>query len=55
MIYFENDQPHFAVWPYLALGLEGEFWIGLGWLNFELGWRSGDGGDGERDPEGLTA
>jgi hypothetical protein len=55
MIYFEANQPHVTVWPYLAVAVEGEFWIGLGWLNFEFGWRSGDGGDGERDPEGQTS
>ena len=44
MIYFETDQPHFLVWPVIAIGLEGEFWIGLGWLNLEVGWRSGDDG-----------
>jgi hypothetical protein len=50
MIYFEANQPHIAVWPYLAVAVDGEFWIGLGWLDFELGWRRGDGGDREQDP-----
>ncbi len=40
-IYVERNQPHIAVWPYLAIGLGEEFWIGLGWLNLEIGWRSG--------------
>ena len=44
MIYFEHDQDHWLVWPVLAIGLKDEFWIGIGWLNFEFGWRSGDGG-----------
>ena len=44
MMYFENDKEHYFVWPALALSLSGEFWIGIGWLNFEFGWRSGDDG-----------
>jgi hypothetical protein len=47
MIYFETDQPHYLVWPALAVGIDNEFWIGIGWLNFEIGWRNGDGGDAE--------
>jgi hypothetical protein len=47
MIYFEKNQPHIAVWPYLAVGIDDEFWIGLGWLNFEIGWRNGGGGFGD--------
>ena len=47
MIYFEHDQDHWLVWPVLAIGLKDEFWIGIGWLNFEIGWRSGDGGWGD--------
>lgn len=47
MIYFEHDQPHFLVWPALAVGIDDEFWIGIGWLNFEIGWRNGDGGSGD--------
>lgn len=44
MIYFETNQPHFVVWPYLAVGIDEELWIGIGWINFEIGWRNGDGG-----------
>lgn len=33
MIYFETNQPHFVVWPYLAIGIYEELWIGIGWLN----------------------
>ena len=47
MIYFEYNQPHYLVWPVLALGLDDEFWIGIGWLNLEIGWRNGDGGWGD--------
>jgi hypothetical protein len=46
MIYFETNQPHFVVWPYLAIGIDEELWVGIGWLNFEIGWRNGDGGFG---------
>ncbi len=42
MMYFENDKEHYLVWPALALSLSDEFWIGIGWLNFEFGWRAGD-------------
>lgn len=49
MIYFECDQDHCLVWPVLAVSVRGEFWIGLGWLNFEIGWRSGDDGETEED------
>jgi hypothetical protein len=42
MIYFEKNQPHFAVWPYLAVGFKDEFWVGFGWLNCEIGWRKGE-------------
>ena len=45
MFYIEHDQDHYLVWPVLAVGIRGEFWIGIGWLNFEIGWRNGDGGD----------
>ena len=41
MIYFEKNQPHYLVWPVLAFGkddIEG-FWIGIGWLNKEIGWK----------------
>jgi hypothetical protein len=41
MIYFEKDYDHFLVWPVLAFGLGDEFWIGIGWLTFEIGWRKG--------------
>lgn len=47
MIYFETDQPHWLVWPALAIGLDDEFWIGIGWMNCEIGWRSGTGGFGD--------
>lgn len=42
MIYIERNQPHWLAWPVLALGkndTEG-FWIGIGWLNCEIGWRT---------------
>jgi hypothetical protein len=45
MFYFEHDQDHYLVWPVLAVGIRDEFWVGLGWLNFEVGWRNGDGGE----------
>ena len=54
MIYFETDQPHYFVWPSLAVGIDDEFWIGIGWLNFEIGWRNGDGGDYENDLQEQT-
>ena len=47
MIYFINDHDHWILWPVIAigftdkLGFKDEFWIGIGWLNFEMGWRSG--------------
>ena len=47
MIYFETDKDYFMVWPALAVSLGDEFWIGIAWLNFEFGWRNGDGGDGD--------
>jgi hypothetical protein len=45
--YFERDQPHVLLWPVIAISLSDEFWIGIGWLNLEVGWRNGDGGDAE--------
>ena len=45
MFYLETNQPHYFVFPALAVGLDDEFWIGIGWLNFEIGWRNGDGGE----------
>lgn len=53
MIYFEADQPHFVVWPYLAVGIDDELWIAVGWLNFEIGWRNGDGGWGDNANNGI--
>ena len=47
MFYIETDQPHYLVWPALAVGIDDELWIGLCWLNFEIGWRNGDGGGTE--------
>jgi hypothetical protein len=40
MIYVETNQPHFLVWPALAFGKNdaGNFWIGICWLNKEIGW-----------------
>jgi hypothetical protein len=41
MMYFEKNQPHYLVWPVLAFGkddIQG-FWIGIGWLNKEIGWK----------------
>lgn len=41
MIYVEKNQPHYLAWPVLAFGkseTEG-FWVGIGWLNKEIGWR----------------
>jgi hypothetical protein len=41
MMYFERNQPHYLVWPALGFGrddLHG-FWIGIGWLNMEVGWK----------------
>jgi hypothetical protein len=41
MMYFERNQPHCLVWPALGFGrddLHG-FWIGIGWLNMEIGWK----------------
>jgi hypothetical protein len=40
--YFLKNQPHILLWPVLAIGFEGEFWIGLGWINCEIGWHSGE-------------
>lgn len=42
MMYFEKNQPHCLVWPVLAFGkneTEG-VWIGIGWLNLEIGWKT---------------
>ena len=39
--YLEKNQPHYLLWPVLAFGNERDFWIGIGFLNFEFGWRSG--------------
>jgi hypothetical protein len=41
MIYVEKNQPHYLVWPVLAFGEDEEmgFWVGIGWLNREIGWR----------------
>jgi hypothetical protein len=47
MFYFEHDQPHYLVWPALALGIDNEFWISISWLNLEIGWRNGNGGNTE--------
>ena len=47
MIYFETDKEYFMVWPALAVSVSDEFWIGVSWLNFELGWRNGDSGDSD--------
>jgi hypothetical protein len=30
------------VWPVIACSNGGEFWVGVGWLNFEFGWRKGE-------------
>ena len=40
MIYVEKNQPHYLLWPVLAFGFEDKFWIGIGWLNKEIGWKS---------------
>lgn len=53
MLYFEADKEHVFVWPALAVSLSDEFWIGIGWLNFEFGWRSGDGGSSDEDVSGV--
>jgi len=45
MIYLERDKPYVMLWPAIAVSLADEFWVGLTWLNFEIGWRSGDDGD----------
>lgn len=45
MMYFEHDKEYVIIWPAVAVSLANEFWIGLAWLNFEVGWRSGDDGD----------
>ena len=47
MIYFEKDQPHCILFPTIAIGMGPEFWVGLAWLNLEIGYRSGDGGEGD--------
>jgi len=46
MFYLETNQTHWLVWPCLAVGIDDELWIGMGWLNFEIGWRDGDSGWG---------
>ncbi len=53
MIYFEHDKEYVFLWPSIAISTVGEFWIGLAWLCFEIGWRSGD--DGEKDWKGQEA
>ena len=40
MIYLEHSQPHYFVWPVIAIGTGKEFWIALAWLNCEIGLRS---------------
>lgn len=54
MIYIETDQDHWLVWPVLAIGLGDEFWIGIGWLNCEIGWRNGNGGLSNQTPKEQT-
>jgi hypothetical protein len=50
MVYFEADRDYVILWPTIAISLTGEFWIELDWLNFVLGWRTGDdGGHGSHD------
>ena len=44
-LYVEWDQPHVILWPVIAVGMGSEFWVGICWLNFEFGWRNGDGGE----------
>ena len=45
MMYFEKNQPHYLLWPVIGFGFKSDlgegFWIGIGWLNFEFGWRKG--------------
>ena len=40
--YFEKEQPHILLLPTIAISSKGEFWIGIGWLSFEFGWRAGE-------------
>lgn len=55
MAYFEQGKDYYAVWPYLAISIHGEFWIEIGWLDFAVGWRNADdGGHGNKDPLGQT-
>ena len=54
MIYFVHDQQHCLLWPVLAVGWADDFWIGLGWLDFEIGWRTGEGGDSDELKEQNT-
>jgi hypothetical protein len=46
MMYFERNQPHWLVWPALAFGRDdlNGFWIGIGWLNMEIGWKEKNNG-----------
>lgn len=44
MFYFEFNQPQFFIWPALAVGIDTELWIGIGWLNVEVGIRFGSDG-----------
>jgi hypothetical protein len=47
--YFIDDHDYLSLWPVIAVSLQEEFWIGVNWLQYEMGWRSGDGGDGEHN------
>lgn len=40
MMYIEMNQPHCLLWPVIAFGddVEGGIWVGIGWLNMEIGW-----------------
>jgi hypothetical protein len=40
--YFIPKQPHYLLWPVIAWGFKDETWVCLGWLCFEIGWRSGE-------------
>jgi hypothetical protein len=51
MMYFERHTTHCLFWPVIAMSLDDEFWIGIGWLNLEVGWRDGDDGYGDKSGE----
>jgi hypothetical protein len=49
MMYFNVYEEFATLLPTISVSLESEFWVEIDWLNFGVGWRSGDGGEGDYD------